>query len=339
MGYKSRQHRRGRSLPRLPLFLIAAVVTIVAAWWFRGAAHRNAEPRTLLALRPSPQLEGKPNSAPSSPAGSATSGSSETVSPSVILAPTSPPPSVDVLLASGRAAAQRGELVTARENLTRAFQQSTDAAETARLRDELARIAEETVFSARVMDGDPLVERYVLQPGDTLGKIARTNKLAVDLLAQLNGIADLDRIREGQTIKIVKGPFRAVVDKSDYALDVYLGETFVKRFPVALGADDSTPAGEWRVSTKLKNPTYYPPRGGAIIAADDPQNPLGERWIGLNGLSGEAVNQQRYGIHGTIEPDSIGKSVSMGCIRLRNQDVEALYNYLVEFHSTVTVQP
>jgi len=121
-------------------------------------------------------------------------------------------------------------------------------------------------------------------------------------------------------------------------LDVYLGDAFVRQFKVGLGADDSTPTGEWRVATKLINPTYYPPRGGEIIAADDPKNPLGERWIGLVGVSGAAVDQERYGIHGTNDPDSIGKSVSMGCIRLPNEDVEALYTYLVETHSTVTVR-
>ena len=106
---------------------------------------------------------------------------------------------------------------------------------------------------------------------------------------------------------------------------------------VGLGVDGSTPTGTWRVTTKLKNPTYYHPRGGDIIAADDPNNPLGERWIGLEGTSGQAVGQERYGIHGTIEPESIGQSVSLGCIRLHNQDVEALYTFLIERHSTVTV--
>ncbi|RME39135.1 MAG: L,D-transpeptidase, partial [Planctomycetota bacterium] len=43
------------------------------------------------------------------------------------------------------------------------------------------------------------------------------------------------------------------------------------------------------------------------------------------------------GIHGTIEPDSIGRSVSLGCIRMHNEDVEEVYKYLVERHSTVVV--
>ena len=74
------------------------------------------------------------------------------------------------------------------------------------------------------------------------------------------------------------------------------------------------------------------------MAADDPKNPLGERWIGLTGIEGSAVGQERYGIHGTIEPESIGKNTSMGCIRMRNEDVEFLYRCLIEKHSTVTVR-
>ena len=75
-----------------------------------------------------------------------------------------------------------------------------------------------------------------------------------------------------------------------------------------------------------------------LSAARGGQNPLGERWIGLEGVSGEALGQKRYGIHGTIAPESIGMSVSLGCIRMYNEDVEALYTYLVEKHSTVEIR-
>jgi lipoprotein-anchoring transpeptidase ErfK/SrfK len=162
--------------------------------------------------------------------------------------------------------------------------------------------------------------------------------VTADFLAKVNGIADKNRIRVGRRIKVIHGPFRAVVVKADYRLEVYLDETFIKHYPVGLGEDDSTPAGTWKVQNKLENPQYYPPRGGQIILADDPENPLGERWIGLEGIAGEAVGQERYGIHGTIEPDSIGKNVSLGCIRMYNPDVEELYDLLVEGKSQVTVR-
>jgi lipoprotein-anchoring transpeptidase ErfK/SrfK len=75
-----------------------------------------------------------------------------------------------------------------------------------------------------------------------------------------------------------------------------------------------------------------------VIAGDDPKNPLGERWIGLTGIDGHAVGKQSYGIHGTIEPDSIGKQASMGCIRMRNEDVEMVFDMLTEGKSVVVVR-
>jgi len=63
---------------------------------------------------------------------------------------------------------------------------------------------------------------------------------------------------------------------------------------------------------------HYGPEG--IIPHNDPKNPLGERWIDLG---------DSYGIHGTIEPDSIGTAASRGCIRLRDADIIEVYNFLV----------
>ncbi len=245
---------------------------------------------------------------------------------------------VESLVAAADQALSRSDLVAARAHFSEAMALGIDDPELSRARGELTRIGSETIFSPRVHEGDPFVVRYIIKPGDTLAKLAKANKVSADLLAEINGIANKDLIRAGQTIKIVKGPFRAIIDRASYSLDVYLGTTFVKHYRVGLGADGSTPAGEWRVKTKLKDPTYYPPRGGRIIHADDPKNPLGERWIGLEGVSGEALGQQRYGIHGTIEPESIGRNSSLGCIRMFNEDAEALYTYLVTRHSTVTVR-
>lgn len=242
------------------------------------------------------------------------------------------------LFVAGTQALARGQVVAGRAYLSEALQLGIEEPNRTPIRAELTRIGNETIFSPRIFENDPLVSRYVIQPGETLGKIAKKQKVSADLLAAINDIADKNRIRAGQTVKIVQGPFRAVVHKHSYSLDVYLGSTFVKHFKVGLGMDGSTPTGDWKVGTKLVNPTYYPPRGGRIMAADDPENPLSERWIGLVGLGGEALGQERYGIHGTTEPDSIGQSVSLGCIRMYNEDVEALYTYLVEQHSIVTVR-
>ncbi len=281
------------------------------------AAADSETPRQTAANTPTPaRTEGAPRPAPSAV----------------------PQESASSLLAAGRQAAAAGELVAARTRFAEALQRNPAPDEAKLLRSELVRLGEETIFSPRILENDTLTERYIIQTGDSLAKIANRFKVSADLLAAVNGIADKNRIRAGQAIKVVHGPFRAVVDKRSYTLDLLLADVLVRQFPVGLGADGSTPTGQWQVSTKLVNPTYYPPRGGAIIAADDPKNPLGERWIGLVGLAGEALGQERYGIHGTIEPETIGRDASLGCIRLHNKDVESLYMCLVEKHSTVIVK-
>ncbi|HNQ24197.1 MAG TPA: L,D-transpeptidase [Phycisphaerae bacterium] len=64
----------------------------------------------------------------------------------------------------------------------------------------------------------------------------------------------------------------------------------------------------------------------------------GIRHRGITRVFREALGQERYGVHGTIDPDSIGRNASHGCIRMFNEDVEFLYDLLVVKHSTVTVK-
>jgi lipoprotein-anchoring transpeptidase ErfK/SrfK len=161
-----------------------------------------------------------------------------------------------------------------------------------------------------------VMEPYVIQPGDQLRTIARKYNVSWEYLARLNK-TDPKKIRAGQKLKVVQGPFSAVVSVSQYRLYVHLNGAYVKSYRVGLGKDNSTPLGSFTVKEKLVNPTYYGPEG--VIKADDPKNPLGERWIDIG---------ESYGIHGTIEPESIGKNESRGCIRLLNSDVEELYDFL-----------
>lgn len=336
--------KRRRNRFRPSALLGVAFVAAITLWW--GYRRLTVQPGTVAALtlsaRPAPDIASKGGTARD--ADGATNPHSNLLREDAasiahdVGQPDEAKQQAASLWALGREALQRGEFVSARASFAEACELGLDEPELSLLRTEITRLGREMIFSARAYPGDPLVARYIIQPGDSLGKIATVNRVSAALLASINNIQDINRIRAGQTIKIINGPFHAIVDKSSYTLDLYLGKTFVQQYKVGLGLDGSTPIGEWRVATKLENPTYYPPRGGSIIAADDPANPLGERWLGLVGVSGEAVGQLRYGIHGTIDPDSIGQNVSLGCIRMHNHDVEALYTYLVESHSIVTVR-
>jgi lipoprotein-anchoring transpeptidase ErfK/SrfK len=210
----------------------------------------------------------------------------------------------------------------------------------------MADLNQTIIFSSKRFPNDSFGGTYEVKPGESLQKIAAAHNVPWEVLARMNGLSDPRKLRADSKIKVVNGPFHAVVDKSDFMMDIYLGKPgesgsmYVATYSVGLGADDSTPTGTWLVEKdkKIKNPVYYSPRGEGVIGKDDPKNPLGEFWIGLTGIDGQAVGKLSYGIHGTIEPDSIGKQASMGCIRMRNEEVELVYGMLSEGKSTVQVK-
>ena len=108
---------------------------------------------------------------------------------------------------------------------------------------------------------------------------------------------------------------RIIVSIPDHKLALLENHRVVKIYDVAVGASSSpSPTGEFQIAQRLENPTYYKP---GVVIGPGSSNPLGPRWIGLD--------VQGFGIHGTNRPDSIGKSASHGCIRLRNHDIEDLF--------------
>jgi len=108
---------------------------------------------------------------------------------------------------------------------------------------------------------------------------------------------------------------RIVVSLSDRKLAVMEDDRVIKIFPVAVGAPTSpSPAGSYEIINRLSEPTYY---GFGKVVPPGKSNPIGTRWIGLS--------VKGYGIHGTDDPKSIGHNVSHGCIRLRNKEVEELF--------------
>ena len=98
---------------------------------------------------------------------------------------------------------------------------------------------------------------------------------------------------------------------------LYIDNKMIKEFPVAIGKPATpTPLGDFSVLYKDINPAWYPPNQPGKIVPSGPDNPLGYRWLGI---------WKDYGIHGTNMPESIGSAVSNGCIRMREADVEELF--------------
>jgi len=205
-----------------------------------------------------------------------------------------------------------------------------------RSREVLTELGQRMIFSPGCIKNDPLTDYYVVAKGDSLTKIAKRFNVSEDLLAEVNRIANKHFIRLGRRLKVIHGPFHAAVTKADHSMHIYLQDVYVCTYGVALGANGSTPMGRWKVANHLENPSWPDPRTGKRWQADDPDNPIGEFWIGLQGLGGDALGQFGYGIHGTIEPETIGQDVSMGCIRLKAEDIARVYKFLLPGQSFVT---
>jgi len=239
---------------------------------------------------------------------------------------------------NGLKALENKELVKARQLLSDAVKKGLAPSEAIEARQRLRGLADTMIFSPARTPGDLLVGAYVVKPGDTLRIIARAHKISENLLAEVNKIKDKHFVRLNQTLKVINGPFHAVVDKSDHEMYIYLNGTYICDMRVALGSNGSTPTGKWIVRDQLENPSWADPRTGKRWRADDPDNPIGEYWIGLEGGEGDAVGQVGFGVHGTNDESSIGQDVSMGCVRLGAKDIALVYKLLLPKLSTVTIQ-
>ena len=106
-----------------------------------------------------------------------------------------------------------------------------------------------------------------------------------------------------------------VVSLEDRKLALVEDGQVKKIYTVAVGKPSTpSPEGTFTIERRVANPIY---RHDGKVVMPGPHNPVGSRWMGLS-IRG-------YGIHGTNEPNSIGKAASHGCIRMRNRDVEELF--------------
>jgi len=116
------------------------------------------------------------------------------------------------------------------------------------------------------------------------------------------------------------------IDTKTNVLEVHQGDKLIATYPVTIGsAKNASPVGEWKVRRITKMPTFRWDKemlqhgqrsGNFYLLPPGPNNPVGVIWI--------ALNKKGIGIHGTNDPDSIGRAASHGCVRLANWDVVRL---------------
>jgi len=137
----------------------------------------------------------------------------------------------------------------------------------------------------------------------------------INKLATITGVLLMAATEALAQDRVSRPSRRIVISISDRKLAVLEGERVLRIFPTAVGAPRTpSPAGSYQIVERIPNPTWY---GKGRVVAPGKGNPLGTRWLGLS--------VKGYGIHGTNNPASIGRHASHGCIRMRNQDVEQLF--------------
>jgi len=352
-----------KNVIRLVGLAIIALACVVYFQYFRGP---SSQPTTGPTPTPVPTPTPPPTPTPSptpNPIPTPVPTPTTAPAPVILFAPTGP--SKPVTAADKIRAAelmQRGinfidakDPVAARGALADALNtfafSETDAAAA---RAKLTTLADDTLFSHRKFPHDPCVVWHKFRAGEMLARVERTLKLHVptQVLLKMNRIADAKTIQSGQRLKLIRGPFHAVISKSRFTMDVYLEEfgtrrmIFVRRLKVGVGQDGSTPLGRWRVAKgqKMTHAPWTPPVTSQMerkkILWGEAGYPLGKKgyWIALEGLKGNVyAAEDGYGIHGTNDPASIGKASSLGCIRLVDDDIETVFSLLYEHWSTVTI--
>lgn len=188
----------------------------------------------------------------------------------------------------------------------------------------LTDLANKVILDPKAACGAPKAVFHKVEPGESVEKIARTLKVNQGQIKRVNRLNDKLTIRFGQTLKVLPGEVTFKVNRRRLTGTLYIDGAFIRRYPVGIGSGDATPQGAFTIERKVVNPDWY--YDGKKIPFGDPANILGTRWMGF------AVNQDGsgmgLGVHGTSLPESVPGRESKGCVRMRNADVEELYDLM-----------
>lgn len=165
-----------------------------------------------------------------------------------------------------------------------------------------------------------LSERFHATP-EFLKKLNRNARFAAGEMIRVPNVRPVS----AQAAKAPEGT-RVTVSKSQSTLRVEKGNDVLFFAPITAGSEhDPLPIGDWKVNGVARNPTFNynpdlfwdadPEHSKAKIAAG-PNNPVGVVWID--------ISKEHYGLHGTPEPRTVGKTTSHGCVRLTNWDALTL---------------
>ncbi len=303
------------------------------------------EPEQEPEIMPEPVLESLQNLPPEPvPEPNLTKVTVDTNLPEIIPVPdVEPNPEAAGLIAEATAmlSEKPERTIEARAKLNEVLRIPMNAQQRTFVKDQLSELADKWLLSKTIFPDDKLCGSYLVKSGDLLSTIGKRYNVPWEILQDINKISRPEALQVGEQIKVINGPFHAKVYRSTFTMDLYLQDkTFVRSFHVGLGKPGrETPTGLWRVKSdgKLIKPPWPDRESGKTYYPEDPDYPLGSRWIGLDGIKGAAKGREGFGIHGTKDPEQIGTADSRGCIRMHNGDVILIYNLLTPDLSTVEV--
>ena len=144
--------------------------------------------------------------------------------------------------------------------------------------------------------------------------------ICTGLIEATNGLVDRYH-HPGDVLRIGTDRANVIVDLDARAVFYRHGDEVVQVWDCGIGkAGHETPLGTFTIGDKLENP----PLSTKGLPYGHPDNPLGTRWLALL----RDGQKSSYGIHGTTDPSGVGGEVSLGCIRMRNDDVNELFKIL-----------
>ncbi len=211
-----------------------------------------------------------------------------------------------------------------------------------------------TLTEADLQDLTPIPDSWLarshmkrLDHATLLERLAERSHVTPELLARMNPDLDWSRLQTGQTVRLFD--FTGVPEPPAERVEISLTHKtltavsadgkLLARFYCSIAADpDKRPKGTLKITTIVQDPPYafdpalYPESGltKKLTIPPGPNNPVGTVWIGLS-LPG-------YGIHGTPDPEDVGRTGSHGCFRLTNWDAQRL-SHMVKPGLTVLVNP
>ncbi|MBI3855499.1 MAG: L,D-transpeptidase family protein [Planctomycetes bacterium] len=309
-----------RKPSRLPTILIAVALASAVAYF----AFFRPKPPAPAAAAPAPVAAEKAPAPKAEPAVVVETPKAE--APKKIAPPPPVPVSftppvktlkteIDELIADGR-------WRDARAKVAAAFGGPVGDAERTELAQQGIRINRE-LLQNRTDEKD--VELYEIQQGDTLEMIARKFKALNGVkgaIMYVNNYPENAILRAGRKLRLAKGAWSLLVDKSMFRMWVLYEGCPFKAYTITIGAPNKeTPVAKFVMGGKNPNPAWWPPpdvkiTGKTPVPYGDPQNPLGKWWISL-----EHDIHHGIGIHGTNDPGSIGSKASNGCVRMLNEEV------------------